>query len=44
MHTWFPDSFLELTLESENLFLGWYCLEVLEILLEKEVLVGGLRG
>lgn len=44
MHTWLPDSLLELTLEPKKLFLGWYCLEVLESLLEKEVLAGGLRG
>lgn len=43
MHTWLPDSLLELILESEKLVFGWYCLE-LEILLEKEVLAGGLRG
>lgn len=43
-HTWLPDSLRELTLESEKLFLGWYCLKVLEILLEKEVLARGLRG
>lgn len=42
MHTWPLVSLL--TPDSEKLFVAWHCLEVWEILLEKEVLAESLEA